>query len=105
MYVYMYIYIYFFIHEDFGRNFEGVSSSLAESMHAHDWSKRHQGRRGAYMATPADRLHTATGGCALEQPAAWSWCVRVVLVAHDAVLGIPRGRLRLQGTQHSTRAH
>ena len=61
MYVYMYIYIYFFIHEDFGRIFEGVSSSSAESVHAHDWSKRHQGRRGAYMATPADQLHTAAG--------------------------------------------
>jgi len=44
-------------------------------------------------------------GCALEQPAAWSWCLRVVLVAHDAVLGIPRGRSRLQGTQYSKRAH
>ena len=48
-------------HEDFGRIFEGVGSSSAESVHACDWSKHHQGRRGAYMATPADRMHTATG--------------------------------------------
>jgi len=41
--------------------------------------------------------------CALEQPAAWSWSLRVVLVVHDAMLGIPRGLLRLQGTQHSKR--
>ena len=34
-------------HEDFGRIFEGVSSSLAESVYAHDYNKRHQGRRGA----------------------------------------------------------
>jgi len=40
--------------EDFGRILEGVSSS-AESVHARDWSKQHQGRRGTYMATPADR--------------------------------------------------
>jgi len=26
------------------------------------------------MATPADRMHTATGLGALEQPAAWSFC-------------------------------
>ena len=25
--------------ENFGRIFEGVSSSLSESVHAHDWSK------------------------------------------------------------------
>jgi len=48
-------------HEDFGRIFEGVSSSSAESVHTHDWSKQHQGRQGAYMSTPADQLHTATG--------------------------------------------
>ena len=48
-------------HEDFGRIFEGVGSTSAESVHARDWSKRHQSRRGAYMATPADRMHTATG--------------------------------------------
>jgi hypothetical protein len=30
---------------DFGRIFEGVGS-LAESVHAGDWSKQHQGRRG-----------------------------------------------------------
>jgi len=47
--------------EDFGRIFEGVGSSSAESVHARDWCKRHQGRRGAYMATPADRMHTAPG--------------------------------------------
>jgi len=43
--------------------------------------------------------------CALEQPAAWSWRVRVVFVTHDAVLGIPRGLLRLQGTQYRKRSH
>ena len=48
-------------HEDFGRIFEGVSSSSAESVHARDWSKQHQGRRGTYMATSADRMHTVTG--------------------------------------------
>jgi len=41
-------------HEDFGRIFEGVSSISAESVHTHDWRKRHQGRRGVYMATPTD---------------------------------------------------
>jgi len=30
-------------------------------VHARDWSKQHQDRQGAYMATPADRLHIATG--------------------------------------------
>jgi len=40
--------------EDFGRIFEGVGS-FAESVHARDWSKQHQGRRGAYMSTLADR--------------------------------------------------
>jgi len=30
-------------------------------VHARDWSKQHQDRQGAYMATPAHRLHTATG--------------------------------------------
>jgi len=38
------------------------------------------------MATPAYRMQTATGfKFALEQPAAWSWCLSVVLVTHDTV--------------------
>ena len=51
-------------HEDFGRIFKGVGSSSAESVHACDWSKQHKGRRGSYMATPTDRMHTTTGFCA-----------------------------------------
>ena len=43
-------------HEDFGRILDGVNSSSAESVHANEWSKRQQGRRGPYMATPADRF-------------------------------------------------
>ena len=46
---------------DFGRIFEDVGSSSAESVHARDWSKQHQGRQGAYMAMPADQMHTDTG--------------------------------------------
>jgi len=49
--------------------------------------------------------HSYRFWCALEQPAACSCCLRVVLVAHDAVFGSARGLSRLQGTQHSKRAH
>ena len=41
--------------------FEGVDSSSTKSVHVRDWNKQYQDRRGPYIATPADRLHTATG--------------------------------------------
>ena len=60
--------------------------------------------RGLHGDASRSNAHGYRFGCALEQPAAWSWCLRIVHVAHDAVLGIPRGRSRLQGMQHSKRA-
>ena len=36
-----------------------------------------QGKRGASMGTPANRMHAATVLGALEQLAAWSWCSRI----------------------------
>ena len=63
--------------------------------------------RGLLGDAGRSNAHGYRFGCALEQPAAWSWRLRVVtvLVAHDAVLGIARGRSRFQGTQRSKRAH
>jgi len=63
-------------------------------------------RAGKGLTWPRQQInHSYRFWCALEQPVAWSWCLRVVLVAHDAVFWIARGLSRLQGTQHSKRAH
>jgi len=81
-----------------------AAASSAESVHARDWSN--DIRPGERLAVDAGRSneHGYRFGCALEQPTACSWCLRVVLVTHIGVLGIPGGRSRFQGTQRSKRA-
>jgi len=41
--------------------------------------------RGLHGDAGGSNAHGSRFGCALEQPAAWSWCLCVVLVSHDAV--------------------
>jgi len=47
--------------------------------------------RGLHGDAGRSNAHGYRSGCALEQPAAWSWCLRVVLVARDAVWGFLEG--------------
>jgi len=46
---------------DFGRILEGVGSQFGRKYACTRLEQQHQGRRGACMATLADRMHTATG--------------------------------------------